>query len=73
MSSLAAASTIPVTTAVMQENSRSSLRIRVIAAPLAHETSGPADREDRGGNRRDGDTSNLRHKLATFDLVPDRR
>jgi hypothetical protein len=38
MSSLAAANTIPVTSAVMQENSRSSLRIRVIAAPLVHET-----------------------------------
>jgi hypothetical protein len=67
MSRLAAASTIPVTSAVAQANIRMSSRNLVIAAPCVHGTpisSRPADSHAAGGLRQGGDLG------KTADQVP---
>ena len=68
MSSLAAASTIPVTNKVAHANSRKSLRIRVITSPMR--TAPCTARRARIGRRHDGDTSNLAHNGRRLDWFP---
>jgi hypothetical protein len=58
MSSVAAASTMPVTNAVAQANIRKSFRILIIAAPCGHGTSVSTADLARAVVGNDGDTSN---------------
>ena len=64
MSSLAAASTIPVTNKVAHANSRTSLRILVMTPPYAR----PQHRRRTGtGRRHDEDTANVARNARRFD------